>query len=80
MDQNELLSKKHKKICRVLNYINHSLIIISTITGDISISTFCFFSWNFNKNYEFCNWVKSCVITTGIKKYKSINKEKKEEA
>ena len=29
--RNKLISKKHKKVCRVLNYIEHSLILISTI-------------------------------------------------
>ena len=38
---NELMNKKHKKVCKVLNYIDHSLvIIISTITWFISISAF----------------------------------------
>ena len=36
---NKLLSKKLKRVSRVLNYIEHSLILISTITGCISIST-----------------------------------------
>ena len=40
INRNELMSKKHKKVCRVLNYIDHSLIVISTITGCVSISTF----------------------------------------
>ena len=39
---NELMSKKHKKVCKVLNYIEHSLIAISTITGCVSISAFAF--------------------------------------
>ena len=26
INQNELMSKKHKKVCRVLNYIEHLLI------------------------------------------------------
>ena len=34
------MSKKHKKICKVLNYIDHSLIVISTITGYVSVSVF----------------------------------------
>ena len=38
--QNELMSKKHKKVCRVLNYIEHLLILISTVTGCVSISSF----------------------------------------
>ena len=28
-------------------------------------------------NYEFCNRIKICAITTGIKKYKSIIKKKR---
>ena len=34
------MSMKHKKVCRVLNYIDHSLIVISTITGCVSVSAF----------------------------------------
>ena len=33
INQNELMSKKHKKVCRVLNYTDHSIIVNSTITG-----------------------------------------------
>ena len=40
INRNELMSKKHKKPCRVLNYIDHSFIVISTITGCVSISAF----------------------------------------
>ena len=32
------MSKNHKKVCRVLNYIDHSLIVNSTISGCVSIS------------------------------------------
>ena len=40
INRNELMSKKHKKVCRVLNYVDHSLIVTSTITGCVSISAF----------------------------------------
>ena len=40
INQNELMSQKHKKVCRILNDIEHSLIVISTITGCISLSAF----------------------------------------
>ena len=40
IEQNELMSKKHKKFCTTLNYIEHLLILASTITGYISISAF----------------------------------------
>ena len=43
INQNKLISKKHKKICRVLNYIYHSLIGISAITGCVFISAFASF-------------------------------------
>ena len=38
--QNELISKRHKKICTTLNYIEDFLILASTITWCISISAF----------------------------------------
>ena len=34
------MNKKHKKVCRVLNYTNRSFIVISTITGCVFISAF----------------------------------------
>ena len=36
------MSKKHKKVCKVLNYIDHLIIVISTTTGCVSISAFAF--------------------------------------
>ena len=38
--QNELISKKHKKLCTTLNYIEHFLILAFTITRCILISAF----------------------------------------
>ena len=38
--QNELMSRRHKKVCATLNYTEHFLILASTITGCISISAF----------------------------------------
>ena len=35
INRNELISKKHKKVCTTLNYIEHFLILGSTITGFI---------------------------------------------
>ena len=40
IDQNELKSKKLKKVFRVLPYIEHLLILASTVTGCVSISAF----------------------------------------
>ena len=38
--QNELMSRKHKKVSKTLNYFQHVLILTSAITGCISMSTF----------------------------------------
>ena len=43
MEQNELMGRKHKKVCATLNYIEHFLILDSAITGSISIFSFFFF-------------------------------------
>ena len=40
MEKNELMSRKDKKVCKNLNYIEHFLILASTITGCFSISAF----------------------------------------
>ena len=38
INQNELMNNKHKKVCGVLNYVEHLLILVSTVTGCGSIS------------------------------------------
>ena len=42
INQNELIGKKHKTVYRNLNYMEHSLILISTIIGCVFISDFAF--------------------------------------
>ena len=68
------MSKEHKNFCRDLNYIDHSLIEIVTITGCVSISAFASLVGSSTIR------LKTCVITAAIKRYKSIIKKKKEEA
>ena len=38
--RNELMSRKHKKFCTALNYIEYFLTVAFTTTGCISISAF----------------------------------------
>ena len=72
------MSRKHKNVCRVLNYIDHSLIVISTITGCVFISAFASLAGIPIGITSSASGLKICVITAGIKKYKSIiNKKKK---
>ena len=40
--QNELRSKKHKKVCTSPNYMEHFLPLASTITGCILVSVFAY--------------------------------------
>ena len=69
-------SKKYKKVCKVLNYTEHSLILISTITGCVSISAFPSLAIILIGNTSSAIGLKMCVINTGIKKYKWIIKKK----
>ena len=59
INQNELMSKKHKKICRVLNYSEHLLVLISTVSEGVYIIYICFFNWYPYSYYELCNIIKN---------------------
>ena len=37
---NDLMSEKYKKTCKYLNYIEHLLLLVSSVTGCVSISAF----------------------------------------
>ena len=75
--QNESLSKKHKKICTTLNYIEHFLILASTITSSISISAFASLLGIPIQITSSAIGLKICAITAGTKRHKPIIKEKK---
>ena len=68
------MSKKHKKVCRVSNYIDHSLIAISTIIGCVSIADFSSLVSIPIGITSSAIGLKICVITAGIKEKR---KEKK---
>ena len=75
LDQNETMSKKHKTVCWVLNYIENLLILIATLTGSVSISAFAslvFIPIGITSSAIGLNF---CVVR--IKEYKSISKKKK---
>ena len=48
--RNDLMNKKHKKVCETLNYTKH-FILLSTVTGHISISAFV--------SCKFCRLIKN---------------------
>ena len=76
ISQNELVSKKLKKVCTTLNYIEHFLILACTITGLVFISAFASLVDIPIAITSFAIGLKSCAITAGIKKSKSIIKKK----
>ena len=71
------MNKKHKKICRVLNYIEHLLISVYPITGCVSIPAFASLVGIPTGITSSAIRLKMCVITAGIKKYKSLIKKNK---
>ena len=73
INKNILMSKKHKKVCKVMDYIEHSLIA----TGCVSTSAFASLVGISIGITSSAIGVNICVITTGIKRHKSINKKKK---
>ena len=75
--QNELMSRKHKKIYKTLNSIEQFLILISTITGCISFSTFACLIDILIRITSSAIGLKIWVIAAGIRKYKLISKKKK---
>ena len=64
------MSKRHGKVCTTLNYIEHILILASTVTGYISISTFTSLIGIPIEITSFPLGLKICAITAAIKKYK----------
>ena len=77
INRNELMSKKHKKVCKALNYNEHFLILVSSITGCFSMSAFASLIGIPIGIASSAIVLKICAITARIRKYKSIIKKKK---
>ena len=67
------MSKKHKKVCTTLIYIEHLLVLASVVSGFVSISAFVILIRITSSAVGLKVW----AISAGIKKYKSIVKKKK---
>ena len=75
--RDELISKKHKKVCTALNYIEYFLILASTLNGCVSISILSSLVGVPVGITSSAIGLKICAITAGIKKFKSISKKRK---
>ena len=76
IDQNELMSKKDKELCMILNHIEHILSLASAATAFISTFAFTSLVGIPIGVTKFAVGLRTRAITTTIKKYKSIIKEK----
>ena len=68
INKNELISKKYKKVYRVLTYIEHLLILITTVTGFISISVSASLTGIPIGTTSSAIGLKICAITAAIQK------------
>ena len=74
---NDLMSEKHKKTCKHLNYVEHLIIFVSTVTDCVSIFSFASLVWVPVGITSSAIGIKICATTREIKKYKSVIKKKK---
>ena len=76
-NRNKLMSKKHKKVCTPLIYIEQSLILASTITACVSISVFASLIGIPIEITSSAIESKICAITAWIKNHKSELRKRK---
>ena len=62
------MSRNHKKVCIILNYIEHFLILASTVTGCIWVAAFAYLLGIPIGITSSAIGLKICAITAGIKK------------
>ena len=74
---NNLMREKYKKTFKYLNQAENFLILVSTVTGCVSISTFASLAFVPVGITSSVGETKVCAITAEIKKYKSVIKKKK---
>ena len=72
---NGLMSEKHKKVCRTLNYFDHILAFVTAISGYVSVSVLASLLGVPVGIASSAINMKICIITAGIKKYKSAIKK-----
>ena len=73
------MNNKHGRVCTTLNYIQHFLILASTIIRYTSVSDFSSLLGIPIEILSSAIGLKVCGIAAGIQKHKSIIKKKKKE-
>ena len=77
IEQNELMIRKHKKVCTTLNDIEYFLTLASAFTASISIYAFASLIGIFIGISSSAVGLKICAITAVIQKYKTRLRERK---
>ena len=70
MKNNDLIGEKYKKTSKYLNYFEHLLILVSTVTSCVSISAFVSLVFAPVGIASSKVRINLCAITAGIKRYK----------
>ena len=71
------MNEKYKKTYKYLNYVEHLLILVSTVTSCVLVCVFALLVCLPVGITSSAVELKICAITAGIKKYKSIIKKRK---
>ena len=77
INHNVLMNEKHKKTRKYLNFVEQLLILVSTVTGCVSISASASLVAVPLGITGSAEGMKGCAITAGINKYKSITMKKR---
>ena len=67
--QIELTSRKQQKVCGIPNYVEHVLVLASTVTGCISIPSFASLFVILIGIMSYAAGLKICGIAQGVKRY-----------
>ena len=67
------MCRKHKEVYKVLNYIEYLLILVFATTGYALIFSFA----SLVPTVSSAKGLKICLITAGVKKYKSMSKKRR---
>ena len=76
INHNDLVSEKCEKKCKYLNHVEDLLILVSTVTGCVSISAFASFLCVTVYITSSASGIKMCVITAGIKRISQLSRKK----
>ena len=76
INHNDLVSEKYEKKCKYLNHVEDLLILVSTVTGCVSISAFASFLCVSVYITSSALGIKMCAITAGIKRISQLSRKK----